>query len=125
MGEDGRDHARLGEAAPGILPPAAFVHPRTAHTRTHDAAPQREQRWTSMSNTRRKRCAHVMRARAGAEPGSAPLPAGADVGAGTTRRRWRAFGANTPAANAASLVDPPGMDCVERRRREAIDFRML
>lgn len=61
--------------------------------RMRNAAPQCEHRLTSMSNTRRRRCAHVIWARVGGAPGSTPSPTG-PLGAGTTWRRWRAFDAN-------------------------------
>ena len=59
-------------------------------------APQRAQPLISMSETRRRRCAHVIWARVGVAPGSAPSRTGAGAGPGTTRRRWRAFADTCP-----------------------------
>ena len=71
---------------------AAITRASVITASTRSCAPQREQRLTSMSNTRRRRCAQLIWARVRTGSGSAaPSLTGGRAGPGTTRRRWRAL----------------------------------
>ena len=77
---------------------AAITRGSVITASTRSCAPQRGQRLMSILNTRRRRCIQVIesRLRDGALSAWLPRGAGGGEGEGTTRRRWRAFGAKMP-----------------------------